>query len=284
MILSPSRAARWVRARSEFPKKARFGVAALAVVVASCGVVVVLPLYVVLCAAFLVWVVLLRPAFLEWRAQCVVQLVERRWESADPVVAVWVAGVLVRTMAKGRLVTPAPSRLWALSGFADRSPLLGPWLHDVLIGVLADVHMGFPYVRSKWYNDALVAAVEELASSDLAAPAVEVASVLPAPPLFVGAPQPASPSAYPSPEMVRVGRRAEVLASAADIATGFAADREVARLCVGLAPSWTGSPSELLEAVRALLYPALATAPDASPGSAPDLLRVSTPVPPAIKP
>jgi hypothetical protein len=198
-------------------------------------------LYVWLCTAFVVWSVLLWPAVLEFRAQLVVQLVERRWESSRPVDVVWVAGVATGVVAARRLDAPAPARLWALSGFVERSPLLGPWLHDLLTSVLADLHLGFPHTKSAWYRKSLVASVEALAGCRCAAEALEVVALLPV-----------VRSTLSSP---RSAHRAADLADAVAIARALGDDSDLARLCVALAPSWTGTSSELLDAAKALLAP-----------------------------
>ncbi len=243
MILSSRRAARWVLARSQFSERFCAWVAALGFAVAVAGVKTALPLYVWLCTAFAVWSVLLRPSVLELRAQLVVQLVERRWESADPVVAVWVAGVMTGVVASRRLDAPAPARLWALSGFADRSPLLGPWLHDLLTSVLADLHLGFPHTKSSWYREALVGSAEALAGCRCAREALEVVLLL--------------PSVRSSSSSPRSAHRADDLADAVAVAQALGDDSDLARLCVALASSWSGTSSELLDAAKALRAPTL---------------------------
>jgi hypothetical protein len=241
-MLSSRRAARWVLARSSFSERACAWVAALGTAVALTGVLFSLPSYVWLCAAFSVWAVLLRPLVLELRAQWVVSLTERRWESSDPAVASWVAVVMVAVVSSRRLDAPAPARLWALSGFSERSPLLGPWLHDLLTSMLADVHIGFPYVKSVWYRDALLSSTEELAMCRCVSEALELAALLP-----VGRSDVSSP---------RPGGRADDLKLAVGVARAFDGDTQLARLCLALAPSWVGTPEELVAAGRALLAPA----------------------------
>ena len=245
-MLSSRRAARWVLARSSFSERTCAWVAALGTAVALAGVLNSLPTYVWLCAAFSVWAVLLRPLVLELRAQWVVNLVERRWESSDPVVASWVAVVMVAVVSARRLDAPAPTRLWALSGFAERSPLLGPWLHDLLTSVLADIHIGYPFVKSSWYRDSVLSSVEALAVCRCAAEALEASALLP-----VGRPDASAP---------RPGRRADDLEVAVEVARAFGDNKQLARLCVALAPSWVGTPAELVAAARALLAPAFDTA------------------------
>jgi hypothetical protein len=238
-MLSSRRAARWVTAHSRFPSRVRVGAVVLGAVVAATNVFSPLPLVVSLCAAFVVWVVLLRPVLLEFRAQLVAQLVERRWRSSDRDTAVWVASIMVDAVSSGRLEKTAPTRLWALSAFSEDSPLLGPWLHTLLTGVLVDLHLGIPHVRSAWYKDELLASTARLAVSCCAAEALEVVAQLP----FV----------HPGQPPGRHGRRADDLELAASVAECLGEDRELARLCVALAPSWLGSPSDLVEAARALL-------------------------------